>query len=109
MAEAEWELPKNAPLVQNTSSRVTQPAVAPTNILLSGQQDWSRVEQLNSLVGDLIVLDNKFLSKNNHYSEILEIFSGSFSRLKGSIMALKRWETHASASHLIAHPSASII
>ncbi|HHP7230425.1 MAG TPA: response regulator [Xenococcaceae cyanobacterium] len=79
--------------VQNSSNvEDTPPNYQPKpNIILTKPPDWERLKNLNTLMSELVFLDNKFLVLNQNHEAILEIFANSSNRIKLNLSNLKTW------------------
>lgn len=78
---------------------------SPTPILMSVRQDWARLEGINTLVGELISLDNRLLTQNQEHEETLEVFLRSFSRIKQQTVTLYRWSNQFLPHTQVTNPS----
>ncbi len=89
-------VPQSSPISERPV-RATSPAInaeAPARVasplMLSVHQDWQHLSNLNTLVGELISLDNRLFSQNQEHDATLEVLQRCFSRIKQQIMHLYR-------------------
>ncbi len=85
------------PALPPTSKRSSPPLPTTIPLLMSVRQDWDRIDSLNTLVGELISLDNQFLAQNQDHEETLEVSLRSFNRIKQQILNLYRWSSQLSS------------